>query len=158
MRLDERVSRENVEIARRANAAFNRGDAEACAECFDSRGEMIDLRNAPDLPQRISGHAAIKDSIRAWSAAFDEFWAEVEEYTPIGDHVVCVVHWHGRGKDSGVSVDTHQIDVYECRDGRIVQGTLGYPSKDAALEAAGLRNSHVAGERRDVARSDVLRP
>jgi hypothetical protein len=61
--------------------------------------------------------------------AFDEFLAEVEEYVQIGDHVLCVTHWEGRGKDSGVTVDVRQIDAYACRDGKIVWATLGYPAK-----------------------------
>ena len=37
-----------------------------------------------------------------------------------------------------MSVDTHQFDVYELREGRIVRPTLGFRSKAEALEAAGL--------------------
>ena len=133
------MSEENLEVVEQANAALNRGDAEACAKCFDSGAELIDLRNAPDLPQRITGQAAIENAVRAWSAAFDEFLAEVEEYTFVGDHVLCVVDWYGRGTDSGMSVNTRQIDVYECRDGKIVWATLGYPTKAEALEAVGVR-------------------
>jgi hypothetical protein len=36
-------------------------------------------------------------------------------------------------------VDTHQFDVYELREGRIVRMTLALRSMAEALEAAGLR-------------------
>ena len=36
-------------------------------------------------------------------------------------------------------IDLHQFDVYEVRAGQIVSATLGFRSKNAALEAAGLR-------------------
>jgi hypothetical protein len=46
--------------------------------------------------------------------------------------------WSGHGKATGISVDSHQFDVYEFSDGKIVRATLGYRSRDDALEAAGL--------------------
>jgi ketosteroid isomerase-like protein len=47
------MSQENVEIVRRANDAFNRGDVEGvltfCAEDID----VEDLMNAPDVPSMV---------------------------------------------------------------------------------------------------------
>jgi ketosteroid isomerase-like protein len=37
----------------------------------------------------------------------------------------------------GISVDVHQFDVYEFRDGKVVRATLGNKSKDEALRVAG---------------------
>jgi ketosteroid isomerase-like protein len=55
-----------------------------------------------------------------------------------GDAVIGAVHWQGRGKASGVSIDVRQFDVYEFRDGQIVRATLALKSKEEALEALGL--------------------
>jgi ketosteroid isomerase-like protein len=132
------MSEENVEIVRRANAAFNSGDDAALVECFAADAEIRDLANAPDQASVARGRDAIQEGRILWTDPFDEFRAEIEEYTDAGSAVVCAVRWHGRGKGSGVSIDLRQFDVYEVRQGQIVRGILGFKSKSEALEAAGL--------------------
>jgi ketosteroid isomerase-like protein len=61
--------------------------------------------------------------------------ADIEEWTEAGDAVIGAVHWQGRGKASGMSIDVRQFDVYEFRDGLIVRATLGLESIEEALEA-----------------------
>jgi ketosteroid isomerase-like protein len=133
------MSPENVEIVRRGNAALNRGDVDAFLEVLAPDAELQDLANAPDQAPVIKGRAAIHDAWNLWAAAFDEFRSDVGEYIDRGDVVICAAHWLGRGKGSGMSVDSHQFDVYELRGGRIVRATLGFGSKAEALDAVGLR-------------------
>jgi hypothetical protein len=40
-------------------------------------------------------------------------------------------------KASGISIDLRQFDLYDFRDGQIVRATLGFESREQALEAAG---------------------
>jgi hypothetical protein len=40
----------------------------------------------------------------------------------------------------GISIDTHQFDLYTLRDGKVVRAILGFRSKQEALEAAGAEN------------------
>jgi ketosteroid isomerase-like protein len=132
------MSRKNIEIVRRCNAAFNESDIGAFLECFAPDAELHDLGNAPDQSRSVAGRAAIGEVVSLWTAAFDDFRAEIEEYIDEGDAVICSVHWRGEGKASGVSVDLHQFDLMELSDGRIVRATVGLRSKAEALEAAGL--------------------
>ena len=69
----------------------------------------------------------------------DELRVDIDEYVDGRDTVVCAAHWQGQGKTSGISIDVHQFDLYEFRDGRVVRAVLGFRSKNEALEAAGLR-------------------
>jgi len=133
------MSRENVEIVRRANIAFNTGNTGALVDLWSPDAELKDLANAPDQAGVVRGRDAIQGVVNLWSAAFDEFSVDIEEYIDAGDVVICAVRWHGEGKASGVSIDLHQFDVYELRRGQIVKGTLGFRTKAEALEAAGLR-------------------
>ena len=134
------MSQENVEVVRRANAAFNRGDAMVSVEVWASDAELRDLANAPDQASVVRGRDAIQAVGNLWTAAFDEFSADIEEYIDAGDFVICAARWHGQGKASGASIDLHQFDVYELREGQIVRGTLGFRTKAEAMEAAGLRD------------------
>jgi ketosteroid isomerase-like protein len=132
------MSQENVEIAERANAALNRGDFDAVLEFFAPDAEFRDLANAPDQAPVVRGVDSIRDAWELWTAAFDEFNAEIEELIEAGDAVIEAVHWQGRGKASGMSIDVRQFDIYEFRDGKVVRATLGLKSKAEALE-------HLAG-------------
>ena len=132
------MSEENVGVVRRAIAAFNSGDDRALSDVYAPDAELRDLANAPDQASVLRGRDAIQAARDLWTAAFDEFRADVEEYTEAGDAVICATRWYGRGKGSGVSIDVHQFDLYLLRDGQIVSATLGFRTKDEALEAAGL--------------------
>jgi ketosteroid isomerase-like protein len=133
------MSQENVEAGKRANAALNRRDVDAALAFFAPEAELRDLANAPDQDRVVKGVDAIREAWTLWTGAFDEFCAEIEEWTDAGDAVIGAVHWQGRGKSSGISIDVRQFDLYEFRDGKIVRATLGLKSKEEALEAVGLR-------------------
>jgi ketosteroid isomerase-like protein len=132
------MSQENIEVVRRANAAFNSGNATAFVEVWAPDAELQDLANAPDQASVVRGRDAIQALEKLWTAAFDEFSADIQECIDAGDFVICDVRWRGQGKASGASIDQHQFDVYELRRGQIVKGTLGFRTKTEALEAAGL--------------------
>src|SRR5512139_680160 len=132
------MSQENVEATKRANAALNRGDFEGLGDLFADDAVLQDLQNAPDQPVAVEGVAAIRQTLTLWTAAFDEFRADIDEYIDSPNAVICAAHWQGHGKTSGIAVDVHQFDLYEFRDGKIVRAILGFRSKAEALEATGL--------------------
>ena len=131
------MSQANVEIAKAAIAALNRGDLDGALDPFAPDAELEDLANGPDQASVVRGTAALREAWSLWAVAFDDLRADVAEYLDIGDSVICAAHWVGHGKTTGISVDVHQFDVYEFRDGKIVRATLGHKSKDDALRVAG---------------------
>ena len=131
------MSEENVEATKRAVAALNRGDFDGVVEFFAQDAVLQDLQNAPDQPVTVEGVQAIRQTLSLWASAFDELRVDVEEYIDGPNAVICAAHWQGQGKTSGISIDVHQFDLYEFREGRVVRAVLGFRSKDAALEAAG---------------------
>jgi ketosteroid isomerase-like protein len=132
------MPQENVEVTKRAVAALNRGDFDGVVESFAPDAVLQDLQNAPDQPVIVEGVEAIRQTLRLWADAFDNLQVDSEEYTDTPNAVICAAHWRGQGKTSGISIDVHQVDLYEFRDGKVVRATLGFHSKDEALEAAGL--------------------
>jgi ketosteroid isomerase-like protein len=132
------MSQENVEVVRRGNAAFNKGDYDAAAESWHPDVEFRDHAHAADAAETLKGAQALLSLLSEWRESFDDFRAEISEYIEAGDHVVCVTRWTGRGKASDAAVDVTQVDVYEVREGKIVRATLAYPDKATALEAVGL--------------------
>ena len=131
------MSQENVEIAMRGNAAFNRRDVDQALLFFSPDAELRDLANAPDQASSVKGIDAIRETWTLWTAAFDELRIDVEEWIDVGDAVIGAAHWQARGKASGMSIDVRQFDIYEFRAGLIVRATLGIETKEEALEVAG---------------------
>jgi ketosteroid isomerase-like protein len=132
------MSQENVEIARHVNAAFNRGDVEAALSWYAPDAELRDLQSAPDQPLSVKGTEEMLKVWVAWTGAFDDFRAEVDEYIDAGDVVIASTRWWGHGKESGLMIDNRQYDSFAFETGKIVSVVLGYRSRTEALAAAGL--------------------
>jgi ketosteroid isomerase-like protein len=132
------LSQENVEVVRRINAAFNRGDRDAMFAHYHPDVEWRDLQHTPDAPERLRGIDAVDAYLDQWEDAFDNFTADIEEYIDAGECVLTATHWRAKGKDSGVEIDLHTVDVVEFAEGTIVRITIGYSNKDEALKAVGL--------------------
>jgi ketosteroid isomerase-like protein len=132
------MSEENVKVAKLAVAALNRGDFEGLEELYAADAVLQDLQNAPDQPVTVEGVQAIRQTLDLWAAAFDELHVDIEEYIDGPDAVICTAHWQGQGKTSGISIDVHQFDLYEFREGRVIRAVLGFRSKNEAIEAAGM--------------------
>ena len=132
------MSQENVEIVRRANEAFNRGDIEGVLTYYAEDAEFEDLMNAPDLPRKGHGIQEVGKMLTAWIEAFDEFSAEIVEYIDEGHHVVCVTDYYGKSREGGLTIHLKTADVAEVRNGKFVRLTFGYSNRKEALEAVGL--------------------
>jgi ketosteroid isomerase-like protein len=131
------VSEENVEVMRRSNAAFNRGDVEEALSHFHPDVHWRDLNHPPDSSECLEGTAALREVWTQWDVS-GSLSAEVTEYVDAGDAVVCVTRWRIHGAGSGVDVETTWADVYELEDGLVVRATVGYASREDALKALGL--------------------
>jgi len=130
----------NVQTVKQANAALNAGEFDALADVFAPDCIFQDLQNAPDQQPAVEGAEAIRETLTLWASAFDELRADISEYLELGDTVLCAARWHGEGKASGISIDTHQFDLYTLRDGKVVRAIIGFKSKHDALEAAAAEN------------------
>jgi ketosteroid isomerase-like protein len=132
------MSRENVDLVRKAFQAFNRRDVDGFLE-----GAELDLVTDWSRavgPERgiFRGREQVAQFVRSWWDAFDESAIIVDELIDAGDHVVAVFHGRQRGRGSGAVVEGRgSVLVWSFRDGRVVSATL-YQQRDEALEAAGL--------------------
>jgi ketosteroid isomerase-like protein len=129
------VSEENVEIVRRA-VAFEfsgRGDRAEAEAIFDPGFVMNPIEEGPSY-----GLDAIRDNIEHWKTAWEELEVTAEEFIDTGDHVLVTLHHRGRGRGSGIEVDTRFYELYSVSDGKVVR-VDEFSERDKALEAAGLR-------------------
>jgi ketosteroid isomerase-like protein len=67
------LTRQNLEIMRRANAAFNRGDRSTAFADFHEDVEWRDLQHSPDAPEHlIVGRDAVVAYWEQWGDSFED--------------------------------------------------------------------------------------
>ena len=130
------MSQENVDKSRHFIDAYNRRDFDAALENFHPDVDWV-------LPAQQSsdsgrGTAAVRRFFDDLDADLEELRLEAQEHVDCGDCVATRLRYYGRGKASGIEIETemyHQVATF--RDGVIVR--MEYvTSWPAALEAAGV--------------------
>ena len=127
---------EYTEVVRGAIDAWNRGDYDTWIESFAPDCEFSPLR-AQLEDQAYRGH----DGLRRFIHDLTEDWVEVRfeagEMRDVGDQVVVLSRFHGRGRASGAEVDVPIGIVGEVRQGKIAQCRM-FSDPEEAFKAAGL--------------------
>jgi ketosteroid isomerase-like protein len=133
------MSQQDVEVVRRVYDAVARRDAATVLALYDPEVEVDGSR----LPEsRLTGgsgvhrgHQALRH--REWNEAWASAEDRCEELIDAGEHVIAVVTRRGRGRASGVEVETRRAGVWTIRAGKVVR-TVWFPSVEEALESVGL--------------------
>jgi ketosteroid isomerase-like protein len=130
------MSQENVEVVRHMCEAFLAGDLAAALDVLHADvtwhgtiGGIEEGRTAHGHDEVIEGFV---ESLRDW----ERHSLEAEDYLDAGDRVVVLWHEVGRGKRSGVEVETRTAVVYTVRGDEVVE-VQGYMDRRQALEAVG---------------------
>ena len=129
------MSQENVEIVRRAFAyeIYGLGDRDEAEAIFGPNFVMNPTEEGPSY-----GVDAIRDNFERWASAWEDLQVTAEEFLDAGDRVLVTAYFRGRGRGSGIDIDTRFYEVYALRDGRVVR-VDEFTKRADALEAAGLR-------------------
>ena len=127
------MSRENVEILRALPESA--ADIGVLLELLD---EKVVWDYVGAFPEAVTYHGPgeVREFLREWTNAFDDFGVEGEEAIDAGDSVVLCLHQWGRGKETGAEVESRTWQLFTFRSGKIVH-CRGYQSKAEALDAAG---------------------
>jgi ketosteroid isomerase-like protein len=131
------VSREQVEIVKRALAAWNRHDVEAMvAEAAPDSEYAISERNPNS--RLLHGREEIADYLRDWHETVNGLHYELEELHDADGTVVVLGTMSGRvGGDDGPAITADLAFVLHF-DGTVVVRTEEYLDRREALTAAGL--------------------
>jgi len=132
------MSEENVEIARRIYAEWERGQMTAGVQLFDT--EIVFESFLPDANERVVANGS--EEVEAFMREFLRNWRDYrligDEFREIGrDKVFVAGRQTATGRLSGVAVEGPMCSVWTFRNRKIV-GLVFEPDRDKALEAAGL--------------------
>src|SRR5215207_4147723 len=129
------MSRENVEVVRAIYRSWARGDFSSVAWADPDIGFVL---SGPDW--RV--HRGLRGMGRAWGEwlqAWDEFRVEPREFIDVDDAVLVLIEFRGRGKASGVPVESITgANVFWFRNRKVVR-LIMHTDRPNGLEAAGLR-------------------
>jgi ketosteroid isomerase-like protein len=131
------MSQENVEVVRRALAAFNSGEMEQVLAIVQPDFEA---RIAPELsaePDTYRGSSGVQRYFDSFREAFEEIRFEVEDLTDAGDSVVVGLRMTATGKVTKIPVEQRNAGVWTVVDGKVSRIET-YVSLEEALRAAGI--------------------
>ena len=131
------MSQENVELVRRAYAAFERRDLDAVVADYSPEFEYLSAGVIPGHVGTYRGEE-YKEFIVWLDEEFSDANSQIDPLIDGGDSVVACVTLSGRGRGSGIPAAFTFWQVWKCENGKIVRGE-GFTDRAEALEAAGLR-------------------
>jgi ketosteroid isomerase-like protein len=137
------MSRENVELVRRAYEAMNSGDLETVLAGFDQDVEFVLAKDAEtvlglDFEESYRGIGGFMQFLARLSEAWEEYRWEPVEYLDAGERVVVFIRMIARGRASGIEIEQDMAHVSEMRNAKVVRHETFF-DRAKALEAVGLR-------------------
>jgi ketosteroid isomerase-like protein len=135
------MSRENVEIVRRATEARNKGDVDAALRNFhpDVELDMSESRGAASgmVESVVRGRAQVRARLLEFLDAWENVTWQLEEILEVGtDQVISVSNVRFRGRDR-IEIGDRGAMLWTFDGDKAVRLKF-FPSKERALKAAGL--------------------
>jgi ketosteroid isomerase-like protein len=121
-----------VKLVREIIEALNRGDVDGMLERMHPDFEWRPLEASPAAGGVYRGHEQVRGYVEDWLTTFDNLRLDLEEPTEVADRVIAVVYGHGRGRASGLQLDTRFCQVWTVRGGTAV-GMEEYATRELAL-------------------------
>jgi ketosteroid isomerase-like protein len=125
------MSRENVEVFKRGNDAWNRDDFEAWIDQFDPEVEWVALTEV------YRGQTGVR---QAWESFKGNMQLTVRfaDVRDLGETVLALGEMRARGRTTRLELTSEIAQLATFRDGKVVK-FRDFPSRAEALEAVGLR-------------------
>jgi ketosteroid isomerase-like protein len=130
------MSEQNLELIRHAYEDFAREGTRAIpTHLMAPDFELVLVPAFPSGPFR--GPQAAVDFSKEFEAMFDEYRIEPEEIIDVGEQVLVLARFSGRGKGGGVPIVEAHAHVWTMRDGKALRAEF-YSKRAEGLEAVGL--------------------
>jgi ketosteroid isomerase-like protein len=129
------MSESNLDLVRRATAAFNDGELDAWAEYYDPDVVYEDRNNGPGQAPVIHGFPALRRLVEEWRETMADFRLDIEELVAVDDAVVAKVTYRGTGKGSQLAIEFPMVDVSWWGGGRVTYYLSGLESLEEGRRA-----------------------
>jgi ketosteroid isomerase-like protein len=122
-----------VDLVRRIIDALNLGDVDGMLALMHPDFEWTPLEASP-VARVYRGQDEVRRYVEDWLGTFESLRLDLEESTEVGDFVVAVVRGHGRGRASGVQLNSRFCQLWKVQPETAV-GMEEYASREQALAA-----------------------
>jgi ketosteroid isomerase-like protein len=131
------MSKESVAKVRAGYEAFSRRDLDAALADIDPEVEWHQSSVFPDA-RTFHGHEGVRQFFNQVFDLFDESDFIPEEIIDLGEHIVVVHRFVGRGQGSRVPVELNETSVWTLREGKAIRQEA-FATRAEALDAVELR-------------------
>ncbi len=137
---EAQLNENNVEVLKPVYEQWSQGNFRPVTDAYGADLEWGWSEEFPGLAGVERGAEGQSEKLVTWLKTWEDWRCEAEEYRTKDDLVVVLCRYVGRGKGSGVDVDTPGAHLWTVRDGRAVR-MIVFSDRERALEAAGLGSS-----------------
>jgi ketosteroid isomerase-like protein len=130
------MSQENVAVVQAAFAAYMRDDEVAGRALIEPDVRISTRPDQPDA-RELHGFAGIRQASSEWTDAWAEHTIEAVEFLDAGDCVLMRTREVGRGRTSGIPMQTGSTFVFTLSNGKVARIQI-FGSHAEALKAVGL--------------------
>ena len=111
----------NVDLLRPIYAEWSQGNWRPTFDVYADDMEWGWSHEFPEQEGVYRDPAERNKRLHDWLSPWELWRAEAEEYIEHGDYVIALCRYRGRGKGSGVEVNTRGAHVWKFRDGKVVR-------------------------------------
>jgi uncharacterized protein len=126
----------NADLIRPIYDEWGRGNWQPRPEVYDAHMEWGWSDEFLDLGGVYEDHETPNPRLRAWLSEWEYWRAVAEEFLEVGDYVVVLASYIGRGRGSGVEIRQEGAHVFKLRDGKVVRLEI-FASRTKALQSVG---------------------
>ena len=123
----------NADLIRPIYEEWGRGNWRPNFEVYDEDMEWGWSDEFPGLGGVYKDRVTPNPRLRAWLSPWEHWRAEADEYLELGDYVVVLASYYGRGKGSGVEIRQLGAHVFKLRDGKVVRLEI-FATRELAME------------------------
>ena len=136
---------DNADLIRPIYEEWSRGNFVPGFDVYDPHMEWGWSDEFPGLDGVFEDRRDPNPRLHSWLSEWEHWRVEADDYLELGDHVVVLASYHGRGKGSGVEVNQQGAHVFELRGGKVVRLEI-FADREKAIESARAARSE-EGER-----------
>jgi uncharacterized protein len=124
----------NADLIRPIYEEWGRGNWRTRWDIYHPRMQWGWSDEFPGIAGVYEDHADPNPRLRTWLGEWECWRAEADELLEIGNTVVVLASYYGRGRGSGVEIHQEGAHVFELRDGKVVRLEI-FANRAKAIEA-----------------------
>jgi uncharacterized protein len=134
----------NAELIRPIYEEWGRGNWQPRFEVYHPRMEWGWSDEFPGLAGVYDDRRDPNPRLHSWLSEWEHWRVVADDYLELGDHVVVLATYRGRGKGSGVEIHQQGAHVFELRDAKVVRLEI-FANREKAIESVRAAQSKERG-------------